>query len=318
MMATRKSGLLAFGCLALIWGSNFIFMKWASAVISPAQVAALRVIFGFLPVLAYALATRALSWSHIRYAHHFFVMSLLAASVYYVAYAKGTALLPSSVAGVLSGAIPLFTSICAWVFLREEQMSVTRAVGVALGFAGVLLIARPWSSAASGVSAAGVLYIVIGSFSVGCSFVYARRFLSPLKLPAVALTTYQLGLGAVLLSLLTGFNGVGALIDSPRAGIGLILGLGLLGTGVAYIAYYHIVEQLGALAASSVTYLAPVVALVIAICLVGEVVTSIAYVAVGLILAGVAVMQFGSSKQEQRTRTPHNGKRLAPTVVGGD
>src|SRR6185295_7248968 len=50
------------------------------------------------------LAKRALRWEHIRYVHHFVVMSLLATAVYYLAFAKGTALLPSSIAGLGSGA----------------------------------------------------------------------------------------------------------------------------------------------------------------------------------------------------------------------
>lgn len=61
---------LAFAALGLIWGSNFLFMRWASEWISPAQIVFLRVLFGFLPILVYALATRALKWRHLRHAHH--------------------------------------------------------------------------------------------------------------------------------------------------------------------------------------------------------------------------------------------------------
>jgi drug/metabolite transporter (DMT)-like permease len=109
-------------------------------------------------------------------------MSLLATAIYYFAFAKGTALLPSSIAGLLWGAIPLFTFICAWLFLSEEHIILTKAAGVALGFLGVLLIARPWSSSGA-IDILGVVYMLVGSLSVGCSFVYARRFITPLKLP---------------------------------------------------------------------------------------------------------------------------------------
>ena len=143
--AMNKAAYLAFALLGVIWGSNFIFMKWAAEDISPSQIVLLRVVFGFLPVFFFALAKRALRWKHIRYVHHFVVMSLLATAVYYLAFAKGTALLPSSIAGLLSGAIPLFTFICAWLFLSEEYIDMTKAAGVALGFLGVVLIARPWS-----------------------------------------------------------------------------------------------------------------------------------------------------------------------------
>lgn len=163
----------AFALLGLVWGSNFIFVKWAIPYISPSQIVLLRVLFGFLPLLVYALATRALHRHDWRHAHHFVVMAVLATGFYYVAFAKGTALLLSSVAGMLSGAIPLFTFLAALVFLREEPINGRSIGGTMLGFLGILFIARPWSLA-GGVNLTGVFWMIAGSCSVGCSFVYAR------------------------------------------------------------------------------------------------------------------------------------------------
>jgi drug/metabolite transporter (DMT)-like permease len=290
-----KTALAAFLFLGLIWGSNFIFMKWAAREISPAQIVLLRAVFGFLPVSVYALWQRALRWEHIGHANHFVVMSLLATVIYYFAFAKGTALLPSSIAGLLSGAIPLFTFLCAWLFLREEHINVAKATGVALGFSGVLLIARPWSVSDS-INVVGVAYKISGSLSVGCSFVYARRFISPLNLPAAALVTYQIGLAIIFLFLTTPLNGIDAVFRDTRAWIGLVLGLGLCGTGFAYLAYYYIVANLGAVVASGVTYVPPVVALAIGAVLVGDDIHPLSYAAVVLILSGVAVLQFGNRR----------------------
>jgi len=58
---------------------------------------------------------------------------------------------------------------------------------------------------------------------------------------------------------------VGHLMADTRAALGLALGLGLTGTGVAYILYYFIVGRLGAVSASSATYIPPVVALVLGV-----------------------------------------------------
>jgi drug/metabolite transporter (DMT)-like permease len=283
----------------VIWGSNFIFMKWAAEYVSPSQIVLLRVAFGFLPIVLFALAKRALRWEHLRYAHHFAVMSLLATAVYYFAFAKGTVLLPSSIAGLLSGAIPLFTFVCAGLFITEEHITMTKAAGVGLGFLGVLLIARPWSSVGA-IDGLGVTYMVAGSMSVGCSFVYARRFISPLKLPAVALATYQIGLAMLFLSLVTSLGGIEAVFTDTRAWTGLIVGLGLFGTGLAYVIYYFIVENLGAVTAAGVTYIPPVVALVIGVFLVGDTIHSMGYVAMILILSGVALLQLGSRQGVSR------------------
>ena len=295
----KRTAYLAFALLGVIWGSNFIFMKWAAQHISPSQIVLLRVVFGFIPIFPFALARRALRWEHLRHTHHFVVMALLATAVYYLAFAKGTALLPSSIAGLLSGAIPLFTFLCACLFLREEHINLIKAAGVALGFLGVLLIARPWSRSGD-IDIVGVTCMIVGSMSVGCSFVYARKFISPLKLPAIALTTYQIGLAMILLLLATSLDGIGAVSKDTRAWTGLVFGLGLCGTGLAYVIYYYIVENLGAIAAAGVTYIPPVVALVIGVFLAGDVIHPLGYLAMVLILSGVALLQHGS----RRARVP--------------
>jgi drug/metabolite transporter (DMT)-like permease len=58
----KKVAYLAFALLGVIWGSNFIFMKWAAEEVSPSQIVLLRVAFGFLPI---ALAKKALRWEHL-------------------------------------------------------------------------------------------------------------------------------------------------------------------------------------------------------------------------------------------------------------
>ena len=289
----RRTAYGAFLLLGLIWGSNFIFVKWAAASINPAQIVLLRVLFGFLPLFIFALATRSLHWRHLRHVHHFIVMALLATAFYYVAFAKGTVLLLSSVAGMLSGAIPIFTFVAAWLFLRDEPLNGRSVGGTLLGFVGVLMIARPWSSDIVQVSVAGVLWMIAGSLSVGCSFVYARKFMSPLGVSPVVLTTYQIGLALIVLLLATDYHGITQIFADRRATIGLIVGLGLCGTGFAYILYYLLVDELGAVASSGVTYIPPVVALLIGVLWVGEPVHSLDYVSMAAILGGVGLLQSG-------------------------
>lgn len=301
MVFAMNPAYLAFALLGLIWGSNFLFMKWASLWITPAQIVFLRVLFGFLPLLVYAIATKALAWKQLRHAHHFVVMSLLATSVYYYAFAKGASLLLSSVAGMLSGAIPLFSFVCAWALLRAERPSPRMMVGVVCGFVGVLMIARPWNGAVASVDLSGVAYMAAGSLSVGCSFVYARRFLSKLDMSPVALSTWQIGFALLTIACVTPFDGITRIVHDARAAAGLVLGLGLLGTGVAYILYYFIVQRLGAIAASSVTYIPPVIALGIGVLVAHEPIHPLDLLAMTCILGGVFLLQSGRSPQKTAT-----------------
>jgi len=287
----KNNGYIAFGLLGLIWGCNFIFMKWAFQLIQPTQVVFLRILLGFLPILGFALWRKELKLAHLRYWFHFLVMSLLATTLYYYAFARGTSLLRSGVAGMLSGAIPLFAFITAFIFLRQDKLTVRQALGILLGFGGVLLIARPWTIGASEVNAIGVLYIVAGSLSLGCSFVYARKFLSHLYISPVALSTYQIGFALLSISIVTNFSGMSRIALDIRALLGLVLGLGLVGTGVAYILYYYLVQKLGAVSASAVTYIPPVIALFIGYVAAGEPIGALDLAAIACILGGVYVLQ---------------------------
>jgi drug/metabolite transporter (DMT)-like permease len=283
--------LIAFCALGVIWGSNFIYMKLAANLITPMQIVFYRVLFGFVPVVIYAKLRGDLRWQHLKHIGHYFVMGMLATAIYYYGFAKGTSLLLSGVAGAISGSIPLFSFVLAVLFIPREKASRLKIAGILVGFVGVLIIGRPTGEGLANTNMEGVFYMVAGSLSVGASFVYAKKFIIPLKIPAPALTTYQLGLGLFVLALFTDYNGINNIFSNMHASIGLVVGLGLLGTGLAYIIYYYIVEKLGAVSASSVTYIPPIVALLIGALLVGEPIKLADYGATVLIFIGVLLLK---------------------------
>jgi len=285
----------AFVLLGLIWGSNFIYMKWAAALISPEQIVLLRVFFGFLPLAFAAWHKNVINRSQARHLPHFLVMAAVATAFYYFAIVKGTALLPSGIAGVLGGSIALFTAIFSLLLLRTEKLNRLMAVGVVLGFAGIALIARPWEGSANPINLDGVFWMLTGSIILGLSYVYVRRFLAPVNLPPLALATWQVGLALLLLLLLTNFTGIGQIFQDWRAAIGVVVGLGILGTGTAFLIYYFLLQELGAVAASGATYITPMVALLIGWAA-GEKVGIFEVGAVVLILAGIAMLQIGRQR----------------------
>lgn len=288
----------AFAFLGIIWGTNFIFMRQASEWISPVQIVFLRVLCGFVPIAVMAWMQKAVRREHLKYTGHFLVMALLATVIYYWAFASGTSLLLSGVSGVLSGAIPLFSFIVAAIFLRQEKITVMRLCGLMLGFAGVILIAKPCQVSGESISLAGVGYMILGSLSVGISFVYAKKFLADKQIAPLALTTYQIGLALVILACITPFTGITAIAQDSTASLGLIIGLGLLGTGVAYLTYYYLILNLGAVVASSVTYIPPVVALIVGFLAANEQLGVTEILSMVLIMSGVFLLQRPSRRPE--------------------
>ncbi|MCC9620150.1 DMT family transporter [Thalassospira sp. MA62] len=293
----KNNVYLVFGLMVLAWGLTFLFNKSASTLIDPTQIALVRVVMGFLPVGIAAIIGRKLKMRHLRFTHHFIVMSVLAGSVYYFSFAKGIQLLPSSLAGMLSGAIPMISFVTAALFLRSEPVNRRTVFGLLIGFAGVAMIARPWDTSISSTYLAGFGYVGLGSLCVGLSFVYAKRFISPLGISPMALCSYQLGLASIALLVTTDMTGIGAIFDNWAIAVGLFFGLGLLGTGIAYLCYYFVVEKLGAVKAASATYIPPVIAVLTGSLILGETVHAIDLVAMAVIMTGVIVMQSGRKER---------------------
>src|SRR3989338_9137333 len=197
---------LVFAGLGIIWGSNFLFMKMAVALLGPMQVVCLRFLGGSVPILGYALARGELRRSHWKMAHHFIIMALLANVLPFFFFVKGTQSLAYGIAGVISGTIPLMTFLLTILLLPADRPDSRRLAGVALGLAGVALVAGIPGAAAAGGSAKGAMSVLFGSASDALAMVYARKFLTPLKQGAVPLAAYQTLAAAVILFLATPLN----------------------------------------------------------------------------------------------------------------
>ena len=280
-------------------------MKLASDLISPLQIVLIRIIFGFVPIAIYAAFCKTLSLSHLRHIGHLFVLSLIGTIAYYYGFVKGASILYSGVVGALSGLTPIFSYFLALILIAEEKASLQKISGITLGFLGVLLIARPFGADSSDVNLEGVLYTLVGSLSIGASFVYVKKYVLPLNIPASALITYQLGIGIIILLWVTDLQGIANIWNDAYVAAALIIGLGIFGTGIAYIIYYYIIEKLGAVAASSVAYVPPIVALIIGVLIVNEDILIWDYIGAALILMGVVLINrikpLGNRKQSNQS-----------------
>ena len=279
-----------FWLLGLIWGSSFIYMKMASHLISPLQIVMIRVLSGLIPIAIYAIVKGELEFRHMRHAVHFVVMATVGTVGYYYGFVKASSLLLSGVAGALSGLTPILSFILAALLIGDERFSFYTAIGIVIGFMGVLTIACPICGDVSTMSHVGILYSFVGSFCVGASFVYAKKFVLPLGLPVNAVITYQLALASLLLFFIIDGDGISAILTDPFVAACLILGLGVLGTGLAFIIYYYIIAHLGAVSASTVAFIPPVVAILIGVFLAGETIEAWEYLGAALILAGLLMV----------------------------
>ena len=138
------------------------------------------------------------------------------------------------------------------------------------------------------MASAGGLEFLGASVSYAISYIYMDKFLARRGLSPIALSACQLMVAALLLALALPVSGARA----PHASAGSLAGLailGVVGTGIAYVLNYQIITSEGATVASTVTYLLPVVAIVLGVLVLGETVTAAALAGIALVLAGVAL-----------------------------
>lgn len=187
--------------------------------------------------------------------------------------------------------------------LRQVHHFAVQAV-LAAGFSYYDYIAGTYrlESSIAGVLS-GVAWMLAGSASLGLSFGCARRFITPLAFPAAASASYQMMLAAIAFALIADLRGLTEIARDTGALIGVVLGLGVLGTCIAFVLYYLAVDGLGALMASNATYIAPVVVLIVGVGLLGEALSPVTIGAVVLILAAAVLTQLPDRRRVRKARS---------------
>ena len=158
-----------------------------------------------------------------------------------------------------------------------------------LGFAGILVVVGIWNGVGSN-EALGVMACLGAVACYGMGFPYIRRYLAPRGERPLALAAGQITLAALQLLPFALFDTAPSGELTPRV-LGAMLALGALGTGIAYVWNFQVIERAGATMASTVTYLTPLVAIAVGASLLGEPVTLNEPLGGLVVLLGVALAQ---------------------------
>lgn len=298
-MRTSARGTLLIATLALVWGSNFLWIKIALEAFSPIQLTAARMILGALVLLAVVTIRRERLPRDLPTWGHLFVAALVANVAPYLLFALGETRVDSGIAGSLNATTPLWTLALAFAFRQSKQLNTLQIAGLILGFLGCLLIFAPWVTGT--VDAVGALYCLLAALSYAISYIYMSRFLIPLNVTPTVLSTGQIIAASVLTAATLPIDTACAPTWSARPWIALAV-LGLLGTGLAYIINYALIRTEGPVGASVVTYLVPVASLGLGFLVLSERISLLALVGVGVILAGIHLSRPGNIKQKKNLR----------------
>lgn len=269
-MQNKQISYLLIPLLACIWGSSFILMKRGmfamdgQPVFTSAQVASIRIFLAsvvFLPLLPKLLRNLQRKKDLLFFAVVGFGGNLVPAFLF--TYAEQT--LDSGIAGIMNSFTPIFTIIVGMLLFRTK-INTQQIIGAIIGLAGITWLIFLSKPVQSGFELTPALAILFATFLYGLS-------LNTIKHKLANYTAIQVATGGFSMAFLPAFIGLFffhtplVFIDNPYAlsSFGYISILGLIGTAFAVIIFNLIIAQTTAVAASTVTYFIPIIAVAIGV-----------------------------------------------------
>jgi len=279
--------LIDFILLAAIWGASFMFMRVASHEMGAFAAAGLRVCVAALFLLPLLLA-RGLGRSLLQHWKLTFAVGVLNSAIPFVCFTYALLSITTGLSAILNATVPLFGAVLAWLWLKDRP-SKSRMLGLAVGFAGVTMLA--WDKASFKPDASGattgwaVLAVLLACFCYGLAASVAKRFMGGLP-SLVSATGSQIGASMALIPF--------TLLYWPDHAPGLqawlaVLVLGVVCTGLAYVLYFRLIERAGPARALSVTFAIPAFAVLYGVLLLGESITPWMVVCALVIIAGTTL-----------------------------
>jgi drug/metabolite transporter (DMT)-like permease len=301
--------------LAAIWGCSFLFISIGVRELHPAYLALGRVIAGALVLLIILAIKRESLPREPRIWAHTFVVGAIGSAVPWTLFGYGEQRVPSLLAGIWNGITPLVVLPIAVLVFRTEKFTLQRAVGLLLGFLGMMVVLGAWQLH-GGSDLTGQLLCMAAACSYGVAIPYQKRFIAGSKLSGTALSASLLLCATVQLA-------VAAPIIAGHAPpkpwslsvevIASVAALGALGSGIAFVLNLRMIRLIGASMTSMVTYLMPIFAILVGVLVLHEHLTWYQPVGALVVLTGVAVSQgvVSAARRGRRPKTPAEA-RVAP------
>jgi drug/metabolite transporter (DMT)-like permease len=257
--------------------------------LTPFGVAFGRCALGALTLVLFARIKGAPVISDKKLLLHLWVVAMLLNVIPGVLFALAQTEVTSVLAGIINAVTPLMTLIAILIVHREEKPKSFQFIGIIIGFTGVLIVLGAWRGLGDNPLWA-ILVLLAAVSCYGISFPYTRKYVIPYKEQPQSIVATQLTLAAATLLPFYLIDGI-AQDEYRLAPVLGMIALGVFGSGFAYIWNFKVMELAGSAIASSVTYLTPVVAVIVGVIFLNEEVTWHEPVGAVVVLLGAAIAQ---------------------------
>ncbi len=295
---------LLLGTLVAIWGCAFLLIKTGLETLPPQAIVFSRLLVGFLVLVPLLVALRPSLPLTRQFSVLVLVMALTGNVVPFFLISWGQEAVPSATAGILMAVMPLTIIVLAHVFVVEEPLTARKLAGFGLGFVGILVLMGPGALRAL----SGEMKTLVHELAIlGGAILYATNVIITRRLPAVHPLAVS---GAVMFTGLCLATPTGlpvtlqALDGASFRSLAAVFLLGVFPTGLATVLYYELIRRAGASFYAITNYLVPVMATVVGATLGRERLGLNVFIALALILFGIAVSRMTRQKALGFTRGP--------------
>jgi drug/metabolite transporter (DMT)-like permease len=266
-----------FGFCALVWGASFYFIAVGVDNFAPAVVAGLRLVFGCAVLAVAPAARRRIGREDMP---RIWFLGLVWMAIPFLLFPIAEQWVASSVAGMINAGVPVFAAIVAAALLRRLP-GRRQSIGLLLGLAGVAIVTIP-SAGEGSSSALGVALLVVAVALYGLAVNLAVPLQQKYGGLPVTLRTQSAALVMVTPLAIVG------LFHSTFAwsSFWAVVALGIAGTGLALLSMTILVGRVGATRGSTVTYMFPVIAIILGVLFRDEALHPVAVAGAVLVLAG--------------------------------
>jgi drug/metabolite transporter (DMT)-like permease len=297
---TARRGVLDWVMLASLvamWGSSFMFIKLGIATVPTSTLVAARLILGAAILLLIMTMRGArlppLSCEQWKVWGSYTILALLGNCIPFTTITWGQQRTDSALAGILMAVMPLATMVLAHFFVSGEHMTRSRVIGFILGFAGIVVLMGP--SAFDGIAGQPLATLSQAAILFG-ALCYAgnsvlTRILARGDDVLVASTAMLVIASVIALPVALAVDRPWQ-VEASAVSLWAILWLGVGPTAIATVVYFKLIASAGPTFMSLVNYMSPAVAVFLGVALLGETPGLHAYVALALILMGIAVSQW--------------------------
>ncbi len=286
MSPFKRFGLIL--ALTAMWSPSFLFIKFALEDFAPAAIVFLRVLLGCLIFWVTLRMNGGSLPKNTKFWMHSAFMAIFSSGLPFFLFCFAETSIESALAAILNGSTPMFTAMLAHLFLPNDRLSLSKILGIFFSFLGVLLLFSPNIARGMDGNFVGMLAALGAAFSYSISHVYAKKFIAGQV--RFAAPTAQLMISAILMLPFAMMSSKMDFAMPSFTSLAGILGLTLLGTYLAFMIYYYLLEHCGPTAISMVACFFPVVGMLLGYLFLEEALTLGGLFSAGLILIGMLVV----------------------------